>query len=174
MQKSDLIDKCDALYVWHKDTIYAMALKAVGGDEDWALEILTECMLAAYRNIDKFHSEKSEDTKSAMMAAYIGVMNKIYGGVQRKMGLLSDYQKVSVTAKDEFDVDQVLIRNEVAAGLMKYVGSLKNDEKEFIFLRFFMGLSEEEAAAHFGITPEESRKKAFFIKQKIAKMMMER
>jgi len=174
MEKSSLIDKCDAVYVWHKDVIYSMAHRAVGGDELWALGIVEECMTTVCKNIDKFHDEKTEGAKAMMIAVYYGVMDKIYSGVQRKMGLRADQNKVSVTSKDEHDVNQVLIRNEGTAGLMKYVENLKNDEKEFIFLRFFMGLTDEEAALHFGITPDEAAKRLFLIKQKIAKMMMER
>jgi len=173
-EKRDLIDKCDALYVWHKDVIYNMALAAVGGDRDMALGIVEECMITAYNHIDKFRDEKSEESKSKIIAIYNGVLNRIFSEVQQKMGLREDYKGVSASEKDRLDTDQVLIRNEVTAGLVKYVDKLRNDEKEWIFLRFYMGLTNEELSNHFGVTLEETEKKIFFIKHKIARMMLER
>jgi len=179
--KGKLIDKCDALYVWHKDAIFSLALDAVGGNKEWALALLEECMLTAYKNIDKFGDEKSAETKSTMVAMLQSGINEIYGDVWRKLEAESrncekkvENLKVYYSKKDRADVDQILIRNELTAGLAKYVEQLTNDDKELIFLRFFVGFSGEELAKHFGVAPDEAEDRIFVLKQKIAKMMMER
>ena len=171
--KSDFVEKCDALYIWHKDIIYRMALAAVGGDKKWALSILENCMLIAYDNIDKFDNEKSERSKSIMVAILQNLINSIYMEVWDKMGLHDDFLGTSASPRDRFDVDQILIRNELTADLAKYVEHLTNSDKEIIFLRFFMGLSMEEISEQFGISQKEVEKKIFIVKQKIARMIKE-
>ena len=179
--KGKLIDKCDALYVWHKDAIFSLALDAVGGNKEWALELLEGCMMTAYKNIDKFGDEKSAETKSTMVAMLQSRINEIYGDVWRKLEIESrngekkvEKLKTYYSKKDRADVDQILIRNELTVGLAKYVEKLTNDDKELIFLRFFVGFTGEELSKHFGITPDEAEDRIFILKQKIAKMMMER
>jgi len=173
-EKADLIDKCDALYVWHKDAVYRMALAAVGGDVEWALRILEECMMTAYRDIDKFGDEKSDGSKSMMAAIFQGVINKIYVEVWRKMGINDENGKFSVSTKDRLDVNQILKRYELTADLAKYVDKLRNTEKELIFLRFYMGVGVDEIAERLEISREEADARIFLIKRSIAKMMMER
>jgi len=171
--KNKSIEKCDALYAWHKDVIYRMALGAVGGNKEWALNLLEECMMTACENIDKFDNEKSDKSSSIMTAILQSRINEIYSETWEKMGLRNKNDKIPVSQKDRFDVNQILRRNELTAGLAKYVEKLTNFEKELIFTRFFMGFSEEEVARHFGNDLEETEKNIFLVKQKIAKMMME-
>jgi RNA polymerase sigma factor (sigma-70 family) len=166
-----LIDKCDALYVWHKDAIYRMALRAVGGDEAWALAVLEKCMMIAYNNIDKFDDEKSEHSKSVMTAILQTQINEIYRALLQKAGLFEADQNVKLTEKDKFDANQILIRNDLTADLAKYVDKLTNTEKELVFMRYFMGFTEEELSGQYGIKPEEVGKRVFLVKQKIAQMM---
>jgi RNA polymerase sigma factor (sigma-70 family) len=171
--KNKLIEKCDALYAWHKDTIYRMALGAVGGDKEWALSLVEQCMVIACKNADKFDDEKSDRSKSVLTGILQGLINEIYLEAWQKMGPREEDKKISVNKKDRFDVDQVLIRNELTADLAKYVGKLTNTDKELIFLRFFMGFTDEEISKRFAIDLEETEKRVFLAKQKIAKMMME-
>ena len=171
--KNKSIEKCDALYVWHKDVIYRMALSAVGGDREWALALLEKCMITACENIDKFFDEKPERSGAIMAAILQSLINEIYLEVWQKMGLVDKDKKGVVSKKDRFDVDQILIRNELTAHLAKYVGKLTNAEKELIFLRFFIGFTDEEISGRYKIGLDETEKRIFLAKQKIAKMMME-
>ena len=172
--KNSLIDKCDALYLWHKDVIYRMALSAVGGDKAWALDILENCMLTAYDNIDKFDDEKSENSKSMMTAILQSNINAIYLELLEKMGLYEDAGKAPAGKKDKFDVSQILIRNNLTADLAKYVEKLTNVERELVFMRYFMGIPPDEISKRRGGSREETEKRIFLVKQKIAKMMTER
>ena len=175
--KGKLIDKCDALYVWHKDAIFRMALDAVCGDKAWALRLLEECMVTAYNNIERFGDENSDESKSKMVAILQSLINRIYLEIWQKMELsdfYEEYKKNSATKKERFDVDQILIRNELTAELAKYVEKLTNDDKELIFMRFFMGMTVEELSKHFGNSPDETEKRVFLVKRKIARMMTER
>ena len=171
MGKEKLIDKCDALYVWHKEAVYRMAHDAVGGDKAWALKVLEECMLTAYRYLDKFETPGSDDSKSKMTAILRILIDKIYSEVWYKMGICGEYRKITVTNKDRFDVNQILIRNELTADLAKYVEKLTNADKELIYLRYFMGFTEGELALHYENSVDEIGKMIFLVKQKIAKMM---
>jgi RNA polymerase sigma factor (sigma-70 family) len=172
-EENKSIEKCDALYAWHKDAIYRMALGAVGGDKEWALNLLEECMTIVCENIDKFDDERSDKSSSIMTAIMQSLISKIYLEVWRKMQLHSKGDRITVTRQDRFHVNQVLIRNELTAGLAKYVEKLTNSDKELVFMRFFMGFSEKEVAKHFGDDLEETEKKIFLVKQKLAKMVIE-
>lgn len=172
--KGKLIDKCDALYVWHKEAIFRMALDAVGGDKDWALRLLEECMFTAYRYLDKFGVHGSDDSKSKMAAILQLLIDRAYSDVWKKLGVYGEYRKINVSNKDRFDVDQILIRNELTADLAKYVERMTNADKELVYLRYFMGFTEEELSKHYGDSMEEIENRIFLAKQKIAKMMTER
>ena len=172
--KGKLIEKCDALYVWHKDAIFRMASGAVGGDNAWALKLLEECMVEASANIEKFGAEGSNESKSKITALLQGRINKIYLEVWRKTGLNVEYKGLGATQKDKYDVDQVLIRNGFSAELAKYVGRLSNADKELIFVRYFMGFTNEELSKRYEVNTAEIEKRIFLVKQKIAKMIMER
>ena len=174
MGKEKLIDKCDALYVWHKEAIYRMAHDAVGGDKAWALRVLEECMFTAYRFLDKFENPGSEDSKSKMTAILQILINRIYSEVWQKMGVSGENRKFTVTNKERFDVNQILIRNDLTADLAKYVEKLTNADKELIYLRYFMGFTEEELSSYYENSVDDIEKMIFLVKQKIAKMMTER
>jgi len=175
--RGKLIDKCDALYVWHKDAIFRLALDAVGGDKAWALALLEECMMEAYRDIQRFGDERSAETKSILVAVLNGIVGGIYSDVWEKLNVGEPKgagRKSVISKKEKADVDQILIRNELNAELAKYVEKLTNAEKEFIFLRFFMGYTEDEISKRFEMAPDETERRIFVLKQKIAKMMIER
>ena len=172
-EKNKLIEKCDALYVWHKDVIYRMALEAVGGNKQWALDLLEQCMVTACENIDKIEDERSDKTSSILTGILQSLINNIFLEAWQKMEPPDKNKKASITKKDRLDVDQILIRNELTVGLAKYVEKLTNYDKELIFTRFFMGFSEEEVAKRYGKDLEEMEDMIFLVKQKIATMMRE-
>jgi len=174
-EKNKWIEKCDALYAWHKDVIYRMALDAVGGDRSWALDLLEKCMMVAWEHIEIFEDERSDKSGAILTAILQGLIGEIYLEAWQKMGILDQNTDVKafVNKKDQFDVDQILRRNELTADLAKYVDKLTNADKELIFARFFMGFSEAQIAVRDGSSSEETRNKIFLVKQKIAKMMKE-
>lgn len=169
-----MIDKCDALYVWHKDAMFSMAFNASGGDKEWALKLLEDCMKDVCANVEKFGAENSDESKSKVTAILKSRIERVYLEVWRKIGCVDKLENVNVTQKDRFDVDQILIRNEFSAGLAKYVGRLTSAEKMLVFMRYFMGFTAEELSKQYESSPEEIEKRIFLIKQKIAKMMMGR
>ncbi|MCL1809356.1 MAG: sigma-70 family RNA polymerase sigma factor [Clostridiales bacterium] len=171
--KSKFVEKCDALYVWHKDPLFRMALGAVGGDRIWALALLEKTMTTAYRSIDKFDSEKSERTKSIMTAILQSLINEIFLETWEKMGLTGEQAELPASLKDRFDVDQILIRNEFTAELAKYVEKLANTDRDIVFMRYFAGFPEEEIAHHLGCSLEDAESRVFKVKQKIAAMIKE-
>lgn len=173
MNKNELISRCDALYIWHKEPIYRMALKAVGGDQEWALEILDTCMMTAYQYIDKFDDIKSERSKSIMAAIFLSILDDIYRTAKEQMGIAEEFRSPMITKKEKLDIDQVLIRNDLSAELIKYVEKLTHKERELVFFRFFVGLNEEEVSEHFHIGLEEMKDRLFLVKQKISNMMIE-
>ena len=76
--------------------------------------------------------------------------------------------------RDDFDVDQVLARNDMVADLAKYMDKLTFKEKELVFLLYFMGCSKKEVAKRYGITVESLKVRAFRIKRKLAKLILEK
>jgi len=172
--KNKLIDKCDALYVWHKDAIYRMAFDAVGNDKEWALNLLGECMMEACANVEKFDVENSDESKSKITAILHSRINKIYHEAWQKMDADNGTKNVNVTQKEKFDVDQILTRNESKSELAKYVESLSNEDRELIFMRYFMGFTPEDLSKQCQSSPEEIEKRIFLVKQKISKMIMGR
>ena len=66
-----------------------------------------------------------------------------------------------------------MIRNELTAGLARYVERLTHKERDLVFFRYFAGLTEEELCARFKFAPEELRGRLFLIKQNLSKMIVE-
>jgi len=172
--KGKLIEKCDAIYVWHKDAIYRMALDAIGGDKEWALKLLEECVMEACGSVEKYGEEGSNESKSKITAMLQSRINNIYLEVWQEMGLNGGHVSVGITQKEKYDVDQILIRNGFTAELAKYVEKLTNADKELIFMRYFMGFTPAELSKKYESSPGEIEKRIFLVKQKIARMIMER
>ena len=171
--KNRSIEKCDALYTWHKDVLYRMALDAVGGDREWALSLLEQCVIIACENIDKFEDERSDKSASIMTAILQKLINEIYSEVWQKMEPKNKVKRGVASPKDKFDVNQVLIRNAFTAGVTKHLERLTNSDKKFIFMRFFMGFDEKEVADYFKEDEDDVEKMVFEVKQKISKMIVE-
>jgi len=174
VSRRELIGRCDSLYIWHKDPIYRMALAAVGGDRDWALEILEACMTRAYHYIEKFEDVQSDRSKCLMAAIFQSTLNEVYRSARNSAGIPAGQKPPVVSRKDKLDVDQILVRNELSAGLAKDVEKLSQTEKELLFFRFFVGLTEQEVCDHFGIGAPELRDRVFQVKQKLSEMIVER
>ena len=130
------------------------------------VEIYSGGTVTTYINMD--------ESKAKITAVLFSKINKIYLEGWREMGFLDEQKETDVTQKDKLDVDQILIRNEFSTGLAKYVERLTNAEKELIFMRYYMGYSEKELSTRYGSGAEDIEKKIFLIKQKIAKMIVER
>jgi len=173
-KKNQLIDKCDALYVWHKDAVFRMAYTALGGHKEWALKLLEQCMEEVCAHIEKFGAENSDESKAKITAILKSRVDKIYMEAWRKLGCDDKDDHAGITQKDRFDTDQILIRNEFKAGLAKYVSRLTNTERTLVFMRYYMGCTAEELSKRFESSPEEIEKRVFLVKRKIAKMIMGR
>ncbi|MCL1983149.1 MAG: RNA polymerase sigma factor [Clostridiales bacterium] len=171
--KGKFVEKCDALYVWHKDPVFRMAQRAVGGDREWALDLLDKCMMTAYANADKFSDEKSERSKSMMTAILQSQISEIYREAWEKIGLCEKCGAAPADPKGRFDVDQILIRNEFTAELAKYVERLANSDRELVFMRFYAGFTAEEISRNLGCSTEDVDGRIFRVKQKIAGMIKE-
>lgn len=170
-----LRDRCDALYIFHKDNLYRMALTALNGDREMAMDVVEKTFINAFRHIDKLGDEQSEKTKAFMVSQLRGVLNVIYQKARERVGIPGDFNKIYITKQDQFDVDQVLIRNnEMLSKLAGYVDGLSSKEKEVLFYRYFLDLTPKEVASVFSLSEEDAQSCIFQVKQKIATMILEK
>lgn len=172
-RKNELVERCDALYIWHKEPLYRLALAALGGDKEWALSVLDDCMMTAYRYISLFDDVKSEKSKAIMIAILHSKLNLIYRDMWAKMGAALDEEKTFYTKKDQLFADQVLVRNELSADLARYMERLSRKEKELVFFRFFAGFKDAEVQEYFGMSANELQTRLYAIKRKISNMIIE-
>jgi len=91
------------------------------------------------------------------------------------MGIVDPPEKEdNFLEREDFDVDQVLSRNEMVADLAKYTDKLLLKEKELLFFLFFMGFSKRDMARRFEISTDNIRVRIHKVKRKLAKLILER
>lgn len=164
--------KCDAIYACNKETIYRIALDALAGDGELALEVTEKAFYAAFRNIDVLDDPASDKTKAFLTAAVKAELNILYEEARKRVGIPSEFNKIYITKQERFNVEQVLIRNEMITKLAIYVDNLSYREREVIFYHYFMEWSVEELGKYMRISEDEMESVIFQIKKKIAEMML--
>ncbi len=162
-------------YERHKETIYKIALEKLGGDEDLAVSVVEETFTRAFSGIGYIEKINSFKAQAFLIANLREALEKVYKEARVKMGIPEPpEEKDDFFGKDDFDVDQVLARNEMVADLAKYTDKLIMPEKELLFFLFFMGLSKKDTARRFGIAVDNIQVRIFKIKRKLAKLILER
>ena len=169
---NNLRDKCDALYAWHKEPVYRIALKALNDDRAAALDVTERAFLVAFRHIGDIEEVQSDKAKAFMVATVKGVLNVLYQKARERAGIPSEFNKIYITEQDRFDVDQVLIRNELVADLARYVDKLTYRERELIFYHYFVGWTLAQVGKQVQLSEGDVESCMFQIKQKLAKMIV--
>lgn len=164
--------KCDAIYSCNKETIYKIALDALSGDAELALEVTEKAFYSAFRRIDELDEPDSDKTKAFMTAALKAELNILYEAARKRVGIPSDFNKIYITKQERFNVEQVLIRNEMITKLAIYVENLSYREREILFYHYFMGWSVAELGRYMRISEDDMESCIFQIKKKIAEMML--
>lgn len=166
-----MCERYDELYIIHKDPLYRIALEAIN-DTELALDVVNRTFIYAFRQIDDLEDAKSDKTKAFMVATLKSALNLILQQARDKAGIPGEFEKIHITETDKFNVDQVLIRNEMLTNLARYVERLTYRERELLFYHFFMGWAASKLKEYYKLPEEDIENRIFQIKQKIAKMML--
>lgn len=168
-------DRFEQFYERHKEVIYNIAMKKLD-DTELAFRVVEETFKRAFLHREQIHNPGSFKSQSYVIANMRSVLEEVYKEAREKMGILEpeEDQEEPMRGRDDFDVDQVLARNDMVADLAKYMDKLTFKEKELVFLLYFMGCSKKEVAKRYGITVESLKVRAFRIKRKLAKLILEK
>lgn len=161
----------DSLYVLHKDSMYRIALKALDGNQQKALDIVKRAFLFIGNHMDQIRDENSKRTKALMIAAVKSVLNDVYHETRVRIGIPEGHENPRATMQDILRINQVLVRNDLVADLARYVEKLSFEERELVFYLYFAFWSQEELAKHMGISLNELKARLFRAKKKLAKLM---
>ncbi|WP_324824523.1 sigma-70 family RNA polymerase sigma factor [Sinanaerobacter sp. ZZT-01] len=162
-------------YERHKETIYKIALEKLNGDEDLAIHVVEETFTRAFDGIRYIEKTNSFKAQAFLIANLRNVLEDVYRDARAKMGIVDPPEKEdSFLEREDFDVDQVLSRNEMVADLAKYTDKLLLKEKELLFFLFFMGFSKKDMARRFEISTDNIRVRIHKVKRKLAKLILER
>lgn len=161
----------DSLYVLHKDTMYRIALKALDGNKERALDIVKRAFVLIGQHMEQIRDENSKRTKALMIAAVKSVLNDVYHETRVRIGIPEGHENPRATMQDILRINQVLVRNDLVADLARYVEKLSYEERELVFYLYFAFWSEEELAKHMGISLNELKARIFRAKRKLAKLM---
>ena len=164
--------KCDAVYACNKEVIYKIALDSLSGDGELALEVTEKAFSSVFRRIDELDDATSDKTKAFLTAALRAELNILYEEARKRVGIPSEFNKIYITKQERFNVEQVLIRNEMITKLAIYVENLSYREREILFYHYFMGWSTKMLGRYMRISEEDMESCIFQIKKKIAEMML--
>lgn len=161
----------DSLYVLHKDTMYRIALKALDGNKEKALDIVKRAFVLIGKHMDQIRDENSKRTKALMIAAVKSVLNDVYHETRVRIGIPEGHENPRATMQDILRINQVLVRNDLVADLARYVEKLSYEERELVFYLYFAFWTEEELAKHMGISLNELKARVYRAKRKLARLM---
>lgn len=163
------------IYELHKEQIYYIAMEKLNGDKELAFCVVEETFSRAFDGMEYVEKTNSFKAQAFLIANLRSVLDEVYQEARAKMGIVNPPEaEEAFVGKDEFDVDQVLARNEMVADLAKYTGKLTLKEKELLFFLFFIGFSKKDLARRFQIAADNIHVRIFKIKRKLAKMILER
>lgn len=167
--------KYEQIYERHKEIIYKIAMEKLNGDEELAFCVVEETFSRAFDGMEYIEKTNSFKAQAFLIANLRSVLEEVYKEARVKMGIIDPPEvEDGFFGKEEFDVDQVLARNEMVADLAKYTDRLLLREKELLFFLFFVGFSKRDAARRFEIPVENISVRINKIKRKLAKMILER
>ncbi|MEA4987067.1 MAG: hypothetical protein VB095_03335 [Anaerovorax sp.] len=167
--------KYEQLYERHKEVIYKIAIEKLNGDEELAICVVEETFSRAFNGMKYIEKPNSFKAQAFLIANLRSVLEEVYQEARAKMGI-PDSPEIDdgFFGKEDFDVDQVLARNEMVADLAKYTDKLLLKEKELLFFLFFVGFSKKDAAHRFEISMDNIQVRIYKIKRKLAKLILER
>ena len=151
----------------HKEPVYRLILGHVGSPDD-ALDLVQECFIAAYRNLESYDPERPLRAWLARIA-----INKCRDWARRRTVRrfftfarpLDDAAGVSDPAPAP---DVAAADREALDALWRAVAALPRSLKEPLLLCAVEGLSQAEAAAALGISPKAVETRLYRARAKLA------
>ena len=142
-------DAFSELYGMYKDKLYRYAFYRLGNEDD-AQDAVSDCVVSAYRQIDKL--KKAEAFSSWLFRIlYCACNAQIKARMQRRK--MADINDMSETLT--CDLENTIDKTE----LQEALSILKDDEKEIVLLSVVSGLSSKEIAEMTDLTSGSVRSK---------------
>jgi RNA polymerase sigma factor CnrH len=151
----------------HKEPIYRLVLGYVGNPDD-ALDLVQECFVSAYRNLESYDPERPLRAWLARIA-----INKCRDWARRRaVRKFFTFAKPMEAAAGVADpapaADKTAEDREALAALRNAIAALPRSLKEPLVLRTIEGLSQAEAAAALGISEKAVETRLYRARARLA------
>ncbi|MCL2461257.1 MAG: sigma-70 family RNA polymerase sigma factor [Defluviitaleaceae bacterium] len=164
-------DKFELIYNRYKKLLLYKAYNILR-DYELAQDAVSEAFIRVYRNLRKL-----DDPKSGKTAAYlvmivrnvsITLLNK-----QKKAGVKDSRDEYDFEKADSYDLEQAVVSENSASGLLKVVGQLKDELKTPFLLKYAYDMSNKEIAALLNITESNAAVRIHRARAKLTEMLRE-
>ena len=151
------------LYERYADRLYRYAL-ARTGSETVAADIVSETMVAALENLNRFDPSRGSFAGwlFAIAARKLADRGRRQGRVQRLVGRLRGAES---SQEDTLDT---VIRGEDAATVRRLLAGLSAKDRELVLLRYSAGLNSTEIAEALGMSSGAARVRLMRVLQRLA------
>ncbi|KAB2906348.1 MAG: RNA polymerase sigma factor [Anaerolineae bacterium] len=132
----------------HRDAVFRLAFLMLRHEDD-AQDVTQETFFRAYKNLNRF------DTSRPMRPWLLRITANLCRNQRRDLGRYwralwrFSYQKSEV----DFSAEQQVIQEAEVEAVLNAIQRLREPEQEIIYLRYFLGLSIEDAAEVLKVRP---------------------
>lgn len=159
------------LYDRYYDQIFIFIFKKVGGREDVAGDIASNCFLKAMGNIHKYEDRGFPLTSWLYRIA--GNETNLFFRKNKGNFNIAVNESTLADIMDEAGIESESNEESIAL-MLQHINELKEVDLEIIELRFFQGISFKEIAAIHEITEANAKMKTYRILERIQKKMKDK
>ena len=167
-------DFVSRIYEQYNKKIYSLAYAILKNSHD-AEEIVDEVMIKVIKNVEKFVQSDGNQLPAQLVIYSRNAAINLYRSKKRRAARESSYTYMDEDGEfrdieygdDSFDIDEVLLREENAKIVAKYLKQLKPEYQDTIMLIYALGYSYEEAAGVLGISPNAVGMRLYNAKKKL-------
>lgn len=167
-------DFVSRIYEQYNKKIYSLAYSILKNSHD-AEEIVDEVMIKVINNVEKFMQSDGNELPAQLVIYSRNAAINLYRSKKRRAARESSYTYMDEDGEfkdieygdDSFDIDEVLLREENAKIVAKYLKQLKPEYQDTIMLIYALGYSYEEAAGVLGISSNAVGMRLYNAKKKL-------
>lgn len=153
----------------HKEPVYRLILGYVASPDD-ALDLVQECFIAAYRNLESYDPARPLRAWLARIA-----INKCRDWARRRavrkfFTFARPIEAAAAVADASPGADQTAEGREALAAIWRQIATLPKSLKEPLILRTVEGLSQAEAARALGISEKAVETRLYRARARLAAM----
>lgn len=167
------MDKIEQIFLLYGDKMYSKAFSILKNREA-AEDAVQEAFVKIIKHKDIIDDVKSAGTKALILTIVENSALDRYRYEQRELKRAEKFEIEAGIMYEDFSADEILAETVIGGDTEELVLELKAEDREIIFMKYGMDLSDEKMAAALGVNYATLRKRLQRARDRLAKLIEER